>query len=231
MAKKQEPKKTTTLNLRLLPEEKAALEKRAKRERMTVTALIRRVAMGLVPLLLVACGGSEFSSDTSASGAAAGMAATGGTHAGGGAGGSGNQAGGAGDDGGSEYDGPTFVVPGDDDGTIVVRGLVGPAKDFTFHVAAPYHGPAWQLTLWWLTIDGENLVGFNHSLSNTTNDGVTETTSAPIGDVGLRLTGSEVLVATVARTPIPDGGVVEPVTICDSMSVTDTSGSVVAAWP
>jgi len=65
MQKKQADKLKVTIVMNR--EEKSALEKRAKAERLSLSALVRRFAVGLAALALVACG-SDFSSQKTAGG-------------------------------------------------------------------------------------------------------------------------------------------------------------------
>lgn len=72
MGKKQRATKGGKFTIVFTDEERAALEQRAKKERVTPTALIRRLVMGLAGLLLIACGGADFSADKAAPEATAG---------------------------------------------------------------------------------------------------------------------------------------------------------------
>lgn len=134
MSKKQQGKFKVTVVLN--QEAKAALVKRAQKEGLSIAALIRRFALGLAALVLIACGGETFSSPGPVG--SAGMPSG---SAGMGSGGSGGMPGAAGMGGG--YDGPAWVECAD--GVLTARGIEAMMSEVEITVGAEYWGPDYDL--------------------------------------------------------------------------------------
>ena len=165
MAKKQDLK-LTTLNLRLTVEEKSALVKRAKRERLTVSALVRRFAMGLAAALMLACG-SDFEAAPTDPVAMAGS----GTMSRAGMG-SGGMAGSATAGAGGSYDGPAWIDCSDGE-SITARGLSGNIATFAFQFSVASRGSDYELFSTTIWVNGDPAMGTGFTYDYAKGDNAT----------------------------------------------------------
>ncbi len=219
MDKSEDRKEKTLVAVRMTKAESLLLKKRAKREGLSVSALIRRFALGLAALSLVACGGGDFKSGSDPG--AAGMPS-----AGGGAGMSGSAGLGAAAGNGGGYDGPAWI---DCSGSAVVaRGFSAPWSEVNFSVTAASHGPDWSLMTLVPTINGElpPLVSTNKSRSmDSANQTLTFTLSSPIDP---SFAASDLIEVSIGWQPMAPGNIDD---VSPSACSATVSGEPWAAWP